>query len=106
MMATEMTILFRTTALLVSVWLLTGEARAQGQGDKMREILEIAERTSEQLREVDRLLLESSTAQQARARPIALLEQSRERNVEATQSIEELVEKLTELKNECGGSGT
>ncbi|MCA8973350.1 MAG: hypothetical protein KDC98_01445, partial [Planctomycetes bacterium] len=77
---------------------------AQG-GDTMKEIQEIARRVDEQLKQVDKLLLESSAKKQDRATPKELLERSMEHNTEATKGIEDLIEKLTELKNKGGGGG-
>jgi len=99
-----------TMRLHVPVWLtlllLTAPGlRAQGR-DPMHEILEIARSVDEQLQEIDRLLLESGKQSQSRARPKELLEQASERGGTVETGIDQLIEKLTEMKNQSGqGSG-
>lgn len=78
---------------------------AQGR-DPMHEIQEIARSIDEQLQEIDRLLLESGKPSQARSRPKELLEQASERGTTVESGIEQMIEKLTEMKNQSGqGSG-
>lgn len=78
----------------------------RAQGDPMREIQEIARSVDEQLREIDRLLLESGKQNQARSRPKEMLEQASERGAAAEQGIDELIEKLTQMKNQCSGGSS
>lgn len=74
-------------------------ARAQ---DPAREIQEIARAIEEQLQEIDRLLLESGKAGQARTEPKQMLQQANERSATVRDGIDKLIEKLNEMKNQSG----
>lgn len=99
---TAMTIrrLLPCAAFLLAFALPAAPVRAQGQ-DPMREIQEIARRVAEQLQEIDRLLLESSDGK-AEGRPLDKLQRSREQSETVEQGIDELIEKLTEMKGRSG----
>ena len=94
---------FLTRATMVAFLAMLGAPGLRAQGDPTQEILELARQVDEQLREVDRLLLESSNRNQQTAAPKDLLERSMEHNAAATDGIERLIEKLTEMKNSGGG---
>lgn len=79
-------------------------AVAQG-GDPQQEIQELARRIDEQLKEIDRLLLESGKKNQARQKPKEMLQQSVEKSRAVEAGIDELIEKLNEQKNQSGGGG-
>ena len=76
---------------------------AQGR-DPMHEIQEIARSVDEQLQEIDRLLLESSKKSQARSKPQELLQKAKERSETVEGGIDQLIEKLAEMKNQGGSS--
>jgi hypothetical protein len=78
---------------------------AQGR-DPMHEIQEIARSIDEQLQEIDRLLLESGKQNQSRSRPRQLLEQASERGGTVEGGIDQLIEKLTEMKNQSSSSSS
>ncbi|HZN41488.1 MAG TPA: hypothetical protein VFD82_21965 [Planctomycetota bacterium] len=89
---------------LVSVPLVvTTMLPAQGQ-DPREEIKEIARSIDEQLQEIDKLLLESSKKNQARATPKDLLQKAHERSTTAESGIDQLIEKLNEMKQRGQGS--
>ena len=71
-----------------------GDAAAQMGGDPTREIREIADAVDAQLKEIDRLLLESGKKAQERARPKQLLDDVVERNKTVDDGLEKLIEKL------------
>lgn len=98
--------LTRPLAVFAAVAALLPHDRLRAQGDPAREIKEIAESIDEQLREIDRLLLESGKKDQARAVPKDLLQQAHERSQTAEDGIDKLIEKLNEMKNRGGGSGS
>lgn len=83
-----------------------GGAPLLAQDPSLREIQEIAKRVDEQLREIDRLLLESSKARggEGGSRPQQLLQQSRQQSEVVEQGIDELITKLTEMKNQSQSS--
>lgn len=85
--------------------LLLPGARLSAQGDPVQEIKEIAESIDEQLREIDRLLLESGKKDQTRSVPKDLLQQAQEHSRSAEDGIDKLIEKLNEMKNRGGGGG-
>jgi Skp family chaperone for outer membrane proteins len=91
--------LFPLCAALLAVAALP----AQGQ-DPTQEIQEIARRVDEQLREIDRLLLESSKPAGAEARPKELLRKTQEHSQGVEQGIDELIRKLNEMKNQSRSS--
>ena len=77
------------------------------QDPSLREIQEIARRVDEQLREIDRLLLESAKARgDSGAKPPELLQQSRQQSEVVEQGIDELIEKLTQMKNRSQSGGS
>ena len=73
-------------------------------GDPMREIQEIARRVDEQLREIDRLLLESGKKNQERSKPKEMLQQARERSQAVEEGIDQLIEKLQQMKQQSSSS--
>ncbi len=87
------------TAMLLAAALLPG------QGDPAHEIQELARAVEQQLQEIDRLLLESGKKNRARQEPKELLQQARERSEAVEGGIDELIDKLNEMKNQSGGSG-
>jgi Skp family chaperone for outer membrane proteins len=76
---------------------------AQGQ-DPREEIKEIARSIDQQLQEIDKLLLESSKKNQARATPKDLLQKAHERSTTAESGIDQLIEKLNEMKQRSQSS--
>lgn len=78
-----------------------GTLPAQGR-DPIEEIQEIARRVEEQLREIDKLLLESGQKSQTRTQQHETLKRASERSEAVDGGIEELIEKLTEMKNQRG----
>jgi hypothetical protein len=92
------------TFLIASLMLATQNAFAQG-GDPMREIQEIAESVDEQLKEIDRLLLESGKQDQARLEPKQKLVEAIVRSLTGEVGLDRLFEKLNEMKNQGGGGG-
>ena len=86
------------------VVLLAAPLAAQ-QPDPAREIQEIARTVDEQLKEIDRLLLESSKKNQARSEPKGKLQQAHEHSRTVEDGINRLIEKLNEMKNQSGGGG-
>ncbi len=93
----------RLAAALLTA-LLAAPLSAQG-GDPMREIQEIARRVDEQLKEIDRLLLESSKKNQPRKAPAEKLQQAKATSEAVEASMDELIAKLTEMKNQSSGGG-
>ena len=83
-------------ALLGAILSATDTAAAQTP-EAMREIQEIATRIDEQLREIDRLLLESSKKGQPRQTPKQLLQQAKDRSEAVESGIDKLIEKLRYL---------
>ncbi len=75
---------------------------AQG-ADPAKEIAELAKRVAEQLEEIDRLLLESSKKNQPRSTPTEKLQQARATSETVESGIDELIEKLNQMKNQGGG---
>jgi len=90
--------------LLLAASFCLAQVPAQGGPDLVKEIQEIAARIDGQLQEIDRLLLESGKKAQPRAKPQAMLQQTQERSRDVEAGIDELIQKLTEMKNQ-GGSG-
>jgi hypothetical protein len=88
--------------LLAGVLLPCQSTAAQG-GDPQQEIQELARRIDEQLKEIDRLLLESGKKNQPRQKPKEMLQQSVERSRQVETGIDELIDKLNEMKNQGGG---
>ncbi|MBL9078074.1 MAG: hypothetical protein JNL08_11255 [Planctomycetes bacterium] len=68
--------------------------------DPTKEIQEIARKIDEQLQEIDRLLLDSSKKASTRPEQKELLQKASEGSAAADASIEELIKKLTEMKNQ------
>lgn len=93
---------FSVSALLLPALLLPAPLLAQDPS--LREIQEIARRVDEQLREIDRLLLESSKARGEGQRPQELLQQSRQQSEVVEQGIDDLIAKLTQMKNQSPSS--
>ena len=94
-------------SLLLSAALLAwaSPAAAQAGQDPMREIQEMAERIEQELAEIDRMLLESSKpSAESTKKPTEALRESGERSELVEQSLDELIEKLTQMKNQ-GGDG-
>ena len=78
------------------------EAGNAGAGDTAREIREIAKEVAEKLEAVDRMLLESSRTQGVRTGSTDRLARSLEGNRTAGEGIDRLIDKLHELKEQCG----
>lgn len=76
------------------------------QGDPMHEIQEIARSVDEQLQEIDRLLLESGRKNQARSLPKEMLQKAHEQSEGVEGGIDQLIEKLTQMKNQSGSSSS
>ena len=72
--------------------------------DPMREIEELARRIDEQLRDVDKMLLESGQKTQTRGQQKELLKKAADGSTTAEASIDELIEKLTQMKNQSSSS--
>lgn len=70
--------------------------------DTMRQIQEIAREVTEQLEDVDRMLLESSASQSGRTTSKDKLARSMDGSKAAVDGIDRLIEKLHELKDQCG----
>ena len=81
------------------------QSALRAQGDPVEEIKEIARSIDEQLREIDRLLLESGKKEQQRRVPKDLLQQARDRGQAVEDGIDKLIEKLNEMKGKGGGGG-
>lgn len=93
----------RRIQLSVAVFLAAASGLCAQGRDPMHEIQEIARSVEQQLQEIDRLLLESGKANQARAQPTQMLDQARERGQAVQDGIDKLIEKLNEMKNQGGG---
>lgn len=76
-----------------------------GGGDPTEEIKEIARAIDEQLKEIDKLLLESGRKGQTRKKPKELLQQAAEGSLTVQDGIEKLIEKLNEMKQKGSGQG-
>jgi len=87
------------TALLLAAF--TSPA-LPAQDDPLREIQEIAKAIDEQMQEIDRLLLESGKRNQERSKPKEMLQKAAEAGTGVEQGIDQLIEKLTKLKNDSG----
>lgn len=101
-----MTMTRTTTFFALCLLLPLGDAVAQMGGDPAREIQEIAEAVDAQLKEIDRLLLESGKKAQERARPKELLKDVIERNRTVDDGLQKLIEKLEEMKNQSSSSSS
>jgi hypothetical protein len=75
------------------------------QPDPREEIKEIARSIDEQLQQIDKLLLESSKKNQARSTPKELLQKAHEQSTTAESGIDQLIEKLNQMKQQ-GQSGS
>lgn len=93
-------------ALLAALLLLATPLYSQAGGDPRQEIQEIADSIDAQLKEIDRLLLESGKQGQQRTRPKELLEQASEGTQIVEDSLEKLIEKLTEMKDQQSSSSS
>ena len=91
MMTTTKHLLFWALALTAPLSTLP----AQFGGNPMEEIKEIADAVDKQLKEIDRLLLESGKKGQARKTPKEMLEQASEGSKVAEDGIDKLIEKAT-----------
>lgn len=91
-----------TPCCLLLALLLARPGLAQDP-DLAREIQEIAARVAGQLEEIDRLLLEAARRNQARSAPKQALQQTIERGRAVEQGIDELIDKLQQMKNQGGG---
>ncbi|MEO6594250.1 MAG: hypothetical protein ABIP94_05815 [Planctomycetota bacterium] len=95
-------------ASMALLWMplqLSTPLAAQGR-DPMHEIQEIARNVDEQLQEIDRLLLESGRKNQTRSRPKELLQKAREQSDSVEGGIDQLIEKLTQMKNQSSSSSS
>lgn len=79
---------------------------AQFGGNPMEEIKEIADAVDKQLKEIDRLLLESGKKGQARKTPKEMLEQASEGSKIAEDGIDKLIEKLSEMSQQSSSSSS
>ena len=79
---------------------------AQFGGNPMEEIKEIADAVDKQLKEIDRLLLESGKKGQARKAPKEMLEQASEGSKIAEDGIDKLIEKLSEMSQQSSSSSS
>ena len=77
-----------------------------GGGNPMEEIKEIAEAVDKQLKEIDRLLLESGKKGQSRKGPKEMLEQAAEGSKIAEDGIDKLIEKLNEMSQQSSSSSS
>lgn len=91
----------RFLPILLAVLAPLAALRAQDP-EAVREIQEIARRVDEQLQEIDRLLLESGKKGQARSKPKDLLQQAKQRSESVEGGIDELIDKLNQMKNQSG----
>jgi hypothetical protein len=97
----------RTRTLLAALAAAASCTFLPAQGiDPTQEIQEIARRVEEQLTEIDRLLLESGKKDQARSRPKELLQQAKDLGKETEATIDDLIKKLTDMKNQGGGGSS
>lgn len=97
---------FSFVFVVASVVATSGGAPLAAQQDPMKEIQEIARRVDEQLQEIDKLLLESGKKGEPRQKPKELLQKSNERSVEVEKTIDDLIRKLTEMKNQSSSSSS
>lgn len=74
--------------------------------DTVKEIQEIARKVDETLRDIDRLLLETSKRDQQRSSQRAKLQQARERSEVAEAGLDQLIEKLRQMQQKGGGGGS
>lgn len=93
-----------TSFRLVLLPLVVATTLPAQQPDPREEIKEIARSIDEQLQQIDKLLLESSKKNQARATPRDLLQKAREQSTTAESGIDQLIEKLNEMKQQGQGS--
>ena len=93
----------RTPFRLVILPLVVATMLPAQEPDPREEIKEIARSVDEQLQEIDKLLLESSKKNQARATPRDLLQKAREQSTTAESGIDQLIEKLEAMKKRCQG---
>lgn len=73
--------------------------------DPKQEIQEIARQVDEQLKEIDKLLLESGQKSQTRTKQKELLNKAAERADAVDGGLEDLIKKLHEMKNKSSSSG-
>jgi len=85
---------------LAAVLPLASVQAQMGGGDPSEEIKEIARMIDEQLKEIDKLLLESGKKGQSRKKPRELLQQAAENSLTVQDGIEKLIEKLNEMKQQ------
>lgn len=102
-MTTRKHLIFWTLALLLPTTQLSAQF---GGGNPMEEIKEIAEAVDKQLKEIDRLLLESGKKGQARSAPKEMLEQAAESSKAAEDGIDKLIEKLSEMSQQSSSSSS
>ncbi|MEC8651144.1 MAG: hypothetical protein VXY92_01155 [Planctomycetota bacterium] len=102
-----MTICRNVSYLLLTMSLPVAQVTAQlGGGNPMEEIKEIAEAVDRQLKEIDRLLLESGKKGQSRKAPKEMLEQAAEGSKIAEDGIDKLIEKLSEMSQQSSSSSS
>ncbi|MFN3240601.1 MAG: hypothetical protein ACE37K_03715 [Planctomycetota bacterium] len=102
-MTTQKHILFWALALTLPFSTLSAQF---GGGDPSKEIKEIAEAVDKQLKEIDRLLLESGKQGQARKAPKQMLEEASETSKIAEDGIDKLIEKLNEMSQQSSSSSS
>lgn len=74
--------------------------------DTAKEIQEIARKVDETLRDIDRLLLESSKRDQQRSSQRDKLQQARERSEIAEAGLDQLIEKLRQMQQQSSGGSS
>jgi hypothetical protein len=104
MMAKQMIQRFTFGCLALLLPLANVQAQ-MGGGDPAEEIKEIARAIDKQLKEIDKLLLQSGRKGQTRKKPMELLKQAAESSLTVQDGIEKLIEKLNEMKQQGGGGG-
>ena len=102
MMANQMIQRFTFGCLALLLPLANVQAQ-MGGGDPAEEIKEIARAIDEQLKEIDKLLLQSGRKGQTRKKPMELLKQAAESSLTVQDGIEKLIEKLNEMKQQGSG---
>ena len=102
-MTTRKHLTFLALALLLPATQLSAQF---GGGNPMEEIKEIADAVDKQLKEIDRLLMESGKKGQARKAPKEMLEQAAESSRIAEDGIDKLIEKLSEMSQQSSSSSS
>lgn len=97
----------RLTFFTLAALLPLASVQAQmGGGNPAEEIKEIARMIDEQLKEIDKLLLESGKKGQSRKKPRELLQQAAEGSLTVQDGLDKLIEKLNEMKQQGSKSSS